>query len=203
MDLRTVMLDQNIFFFFFPCLANTSWYKWLQWVIFLKGHNVSLAYSLTIHITEGCLQLWAKQWAYCHPHDQASKETTLLVSYRKKGLSVCSNTCTLQLPPKACSHFKLLLDSGYASPAIYPLSVSHHGMIILWLNHFCFLLLWPLHTGAFPNKSTSSSCSEISWSLYYPTFEIVAPRIAGLSTTDRWKITIPNLIISMIICLSS
>lgn len=115
---------------------------------------------------------------------------------QEKGFPVCSNTCTLQLPAKACPHFRLLLDSGCASPAIQPWSVSHHGMIIPWLNHFCFLLPWPLHLGAFPDKSTSS-CSEICWSLQ-------------CSTKDCWiehhwqeKSTMPNLIISMIICPSS
>lgn len=128
------------YLFFFPSLANISWYKWLEWLIFLKGHYISLAYFLTIHITEGCLQLWAKQREYCHPHDQASKETTLL-SYRKKDSLFAQ---TLVHFPVSCQSLTTVPAPGglwICKCSIHPSALSHRSVIILWFNHFCFLIL--------------------------------------------------------------
>lgn len=138
-------------FFFFP-LTNTSWYKWLQWLIFLKGHYISLAYFLTIHITEGCLQLWAKQREYCHPHDQASKETTLLIVTEKRTLCLHKHLYTSQFLAKAWPQFQLLVGSGHASAA----STRHPWVIGAWLS--CDLT----------TVASLSSCSEICSSLHSP-----------------------------------
>lgn len=147
---------KNLFFFFFLIfLANTSWYKWLQWVIFLQGHYISLAYFQTIHITEGCLQLWAKQWKYCHPHDQASKETTvLLVTEQKDSLFAQTLVCFL-VSSQSLSTLRAPGGLWHASKAIHMWSVSPHCMLIIWLNHLRFPLLWSLCNGAFHTKSTT------------------------------------------------
>lgn len=150
MELRSILLELSIFFFFSFSLfsffvAYISSYKWLQWVIFLKGHYISLAYFQTIHITEGCLQLWAKQWKYCHPHDQADKETTALIVIEKRTLCLHKRLCTFWFLPEACPHFELLVGKQ-SNPHMIAESTLHGYPVIqpLLLPFAVATLQWSL-----------------------------------------------------------